>query len=208
MYIRLKIFVFAVLLIASTTSYAADLRVADPRMADRVLGKTDAPIKVDEYVSLTCSHCAEFYNATLPDLEKKYIDTGKVKFILHDYPLDGVSLKAAAVARCMPVDEYYPFVKILYKNLMTWAFGGGDAVNNLIQYAKLGGLSEEQARACANEAKLQDAIVAERTDATEKEKVEATPTFVINDGVEVVRGAETAEHFAAIFDRLLSAKKK
>ena len=198
----LKAFLLAIFVtVASTTVFAAD-----DRMADRVLGKENAPIKVDEFVSLTCSHCAEFYDKTLPELEKRYVDTGKVRFVMHDFPLDGIALKAAAVA-CMPVDEYYPFIKTLYRAQMAWAFGGSNPEGNLIQYAKLGGLSEEKAKACANDTALQNAIIAERAEATTKYKVEATPTFIVNDGVEVVKGAESAENFAKIFDRLLAGKK-
>jgi protein-disulfide isomerase len=192
-----------ILLVALSSGAHAD----DPRMALRILGNVNAPVKVDEFVSLTCTHCAEFYNTTLPDLEKRYIDTGKVKFILHDFPLDGASLKAAAIARCMPTDEYFPFIKTLYKTQQSWAFGGGNPETNLIQYAKLGGLSEDKAKACANDSKLQDAIISERTTDGEKYSVQATPTFVINDGVEVVKGAQGADVFSSVFDRILSAKK-
>ncbi|MDE1901219.1 MAG: DsbA family protein [Alphaproteobacteria bacterium] len=176
-------------------------------MAARVLGNPNAPIKVDEFVSLTCPHCADFTNETLPTIEKDYIDTGKVKFVMHDFPLDGISLKAAAVARCMPVDEYFPFIKVLYKNQMTWAYGSADPVASVAQYAELGGLPADQAKACANDSKLQDAIVAERTEATDKYKVNATPTFVINDGAKVIEGAQNAQTFAAAFDQILAAKK-
>ncbi len=179
----------------------------DARMADRFVGKASAPIKVDEYMSLTCSHCAEFYDNILPKLEKRYAETGKVRFVLHDFPLDGVSLKAAAVARCMPEDEYFPFVKILFSAQKSWAFGGGNPEANLIQYAKLGGLPEDKAKACANDTKLQDAIIAARTEAGKKYNVEATPTFVINDGLEIINGAQSEEAFAAVFDRLLGTKK-
>ena len=197
-----KAFLLLVLVAVSTAAQAQ----GDPRMAERVLGKDSAPIKVDEFVSLTCVHCADFYTNVLPVLEPRYVDTGKVKFILHDFPLDGPSLKAAAIARCMPADEYYPFIKTLYKTQMTWAYGGGNPETNLVQYAGLGGLSEDKAKACANDSKLQDAIIAERT-AADKYSIDATPTFVINDGAETVKGAQSAEAFAAIFDRLLAAKK-
>jgi len=175
-------------------------------LPDRVLGKADAPVTVEEYVSLTCSHCAEFYNKILPELEPKYVDTGKVKFILRDYPLDGLSLKAAAVARCMPDDEYYPFVKTLYKNLQQWATTTNPE-QILVQYAKLGGLSEEKAKACLADKGMQDAIIAERMTASDKRSVEATPTFIINYGAEKIDGARDASEFAAVFDRLLAAKK-
>lgn len=186
---------------------SAAAQAADDRMGDRILGKPDAPVKVEEFVSLTCSHCAEFYTTTLPQLEKRYVDTGKVRFILREFPLNGIDLKAFAIARCMPADEYYPFVKTLYGAQMSWAFGEGNPEDHLIQYAKLGGLPEDKAKACANDTKLQDEIVAERTAAGDKYKVEATPTFVINDGAETINGAQSVDVFAATFDRLLAAKK-
>ncbi len=187
--------------------FALPARAEDPRMADRVLGSPSAPVRVDEFVSLTCSHCADFYVQTLPELEKRYVETGKVKFIMHDFPLDGISLKAAAVARCMPTDEYFPFIKTLYQTQMQWAFSKTDPEATLIQYAKLGGLSEEKAKACVKDKDLQNAILTERTTATSKYQVEATPTFVINDGVETLHGAEKAETFARIFDKILAGKK-
>ena len=199
---------FRAILLAVLVCLGAGSAVAeDGRLADRVVGKASAPIKVDEYMSLTCSHCAEFYDTVLPKLEKRYAETGKVRFVLHDFPLDGVSLKAAALARCMPEDEYFPFVRTLFSAQKSWAFGGGNPEANLIQYAKLGGLSEEKAKACANDTKLQDAIIAARTEAGKKYNVEATPTFVINDGLEIINGAQSEEAFAAVFDRLLGTKK-
>lgn len=171
---------------------------------ERVLGKADAPITVEEYVSLTCSHCAAFYNDTLPDLEKTYVDSGKVKFILRDFPLDGLALKAAAVARCMPVDEYYPFVKVLYKNQTSW-IASKEPEKTIIQYARLGGLSEEKATACMQDTKMQDAIAAGIGKAKQKVGIEATPTFIIN-GTEKLQGAQPAAKFTEAFDRLLGAK--
>ncbi len=176
------------------------------KLPDRVLGKTDAPVTVEEYVSLTCTHCAEFYTTTLPELETKYVDTGKVRFILRDFPLDGVALKAATLARCMPEDEYYPFIKTVYKSQMSWATAPNPETI-LMQYAKLGGLSDDKAKACLADTKLQDAIVAERTTATQNLNIQATPTFVMNNGAEKIEGAQPAAAFAAAFDRLLAAKK-
>jgi protein-disulfide isomerase len=182
---------------------------AGVKLADRILGKADAPVTVNEYVSLTCSHCAEFTNDTLPVLEKTYVDSGKVKFILHDFPLDGAGLKAAVIARCMPEDEFYPFVKVLYKNQASWAFGNADPEKAISQYARLGGLSDEKAKACLADTGLQDAIIAERTDAAAKYNIEATPTFIVtssNGDSETIKGAVSAEKFSATLDVLLAAK--
>ena len=163
-FINIAIFALLLAILSPFPSQAAD----DTAMADRVLGSSNAKIRVDEYVSLACSHCAEFYNNILPQLEKNYVDTGKVKFILHDFPLDGTSLKAAVVARCMPTDEFFPYVRLLYKNQSTWAYGNLTPEQTLIQYAQLGGLSSEKAKACLGDTKLQDDIIAERTLASTK----------------------------------------
>ena len=176
-------------------------------LKEHVLGKADAPITVEEYASLTCSHCGDFANTVLPELEKRYIDTGKVRFIFRDFPLDGVALKAATLAHCMPEGQYYPFIKVLFKNQMSWITADGGPEKVLIQYAQLGGLDEEKAKACLNDTKLQDAVVASRTEGTEKYKIEATPSFVINKGQETLKGGQSVESFSATFDRLLAKKQ-
>jgi protein-disulfide isomerase len=176
-----------------------------PLITERALGKADAPVTVHEFVSLTCSHCAAFYTEALPELKKRYIDTGKVKFVLHDYPLDGIALKAASLARCMPEEQFFPFIEILYKSQMAWA-GSANPEKTLIQYAKLGGLPEDKANACLNDTKLQDEIVAERTSGEQKYSITGTPSFIINDGAQRLQGAQPVAAFAEIFDKLLAAK--
>lgn len=198
----------AVLLAVFAIAAASGARAEDAFMADRTLGKDNAPIKVEEYFSMTCSHCADFYLKMLPDLEKRYVETGKVRFIMRDFPLGALSLKAAVVARCMPKDTYHPFVKILFGALEDGSFGGNETEPKLYQYAALGGLAIDRAKACANDPKLQETIIAGRTEATTKYNVQATPTFVINDGAEIINGALSTDAFAAVFDRLLAAKKK
>ena len=179
----------------------------DALVPERVLGNADAPITVEEFVSLTCSHCASFNNDILPELKAKYVETGKVKFILRDFPLDGIALRAAALARCMPKEQFYPFITVLFKNQAQWAFGG-NPTQAMIQYAKLGGLGEEKAKACADDAKLMDAIAANIDVYRQKYAIQATPSFVINDGKETLRGAVAVGDFTAVFDKLLAEAKK
>jgi protein-disulfide isomerase len=176
-------------------------------MSERSLGKKEAPIRVDEYTSMTCIHCADFTLTILPELEKRYIDTGKVLFVMHDFPLSAFSLKAAVVARCMPKDTYLPFIKVLYGALREGKLNEGTSEDMLYQYAALGGLAADRAKACANDPALQNEIIAGRTEATAKYNIQATPTFVINNGVETINGAVNADSFSAVFDRLLAAKK-
>ncbi len=188
----------AVLVLTASPAGAQDKRF--------VTGSDKAPIRVDEYMSMNCGHCADFIAKTLPELEKKYVETGKVRFIMHDFPLNRDSLKAAAIARCMPEDQYLPFIKTLFSAMNTWAFAGNPE-KKLVQYATLGGLDADKAKACANDKKLQDEIIAERLAAVSKYHIEATPTFVVNEGVEIINGAISAEEFSALFDRLLAKKK-
>lgn len=173
----------------------------------KTIGEERAPIVIDEYISLTCPHCADFYLNTLPELEKRYVKTGKVKIIMHDYPLDGLALKAAALARCMPPSEYFPFIQILYDNQPKW-IGAGNPDKVLVQYARLGGLDEDRARTCLNDQNIQNAIVAERAQANDQYNVDSTPTFVFNKGVEKMAGAADINGFAATIDRMLSHSKK
>jgi len=170
-----------------------------------ILGKSDAPIVVEEYASLTCPHCADFYDKILPELQAKYIDSGKVRLVFHPFVRDGLDLKASALAYCMPTEQFYPFLSTLFKSQAQWSLGANPD-NILVQYAKLGGLDGAKAAACLNDKPMQDALIAVRTQATDKLKIEATPTFIINNGAERMDGARSAAEFSALFDRLLAAK--
>lgn len=177
-----------------------------PIVPERSLGKADAPIVVEDFSSLTCSHCATFYLKILPELKTRYIDTGKVRFLMRDFPLDGVALRASALSYCMPEEQYFPFVKILFENMEKWVLDK-DPQQILGQYAKLGGLAEERAKACMNDAMMIDALVSARTIAQEKHNIQGTPTFVVNGGEEVIMG-HNVDDFAEVFERLLAEKEK
>ena len=103
----------------------------DPR-AERFVGKPDAKTAVHEYFSLTCTHCAAFAKETMPQVQKNLIDTGAVRWVFHDYPLDQLALTAAMVARYLPVDRYEPFINALFATQNRWAFGrGGNPTDEL-----------------------------------------------------------------------------
>ena len=181
-------------------------RAEAARIHDMVLGKADAPITVIEYSSFTCSHCADFYNTTMPEIEKRYIETGKVKFIFRDYPVDGIGLKAATLARCLPEAQFFPFVKVLFKNFMSLV-RSPKPEDTLMQNASMSGLAPEKAKACLDDTKLMDAIVEQRTAAMEKYDITGTPSFLINNGEEKLVGAQPIEEFSKVFDKLLAKKK-
>src|ERR1700742_4134390 len=154
---------------------------ADDTRAERSVGKPDAKTVVNEYFSLTCVHCAAFSKETLPQIHKDLIDTGKVRWVFHDYPLDQVALTAAMVARYLPVDRYEPFIEALFVSQNRWAFGrGNDPTEEIWKVAGLAGMSRPTFDKAVGDTALRDWIVQQQKSDTEKWKIDSTPSFVIN----------------------------
>jgi len=149
---------------------------SDPRMQEHALGNPKAPVRIDEYYSLDCPHCAAFVVDTLPKLQADYIDKGKVHFVLHDFPLHEPGLRATMLARCLPPDRFFPFVDTLFHVQQGWV-GSLDALK---QQAKFAGLTDAEIEACLSDQALENAILAERLDAEKSLQIEATPTFIFN----------------------------
>lgn len=167
----------------------------------RTLGQPDAPIKIVEYASLTCSHCAHFHNDVLPELKSKYIDTGKVFFEFREFPLNDPALRASLAARCLPKDKYEGFTSLLFKTQEHWA-GGLDYMSALKQNAKLAGMSEDTFQACQDDPVLKEKMAAAMQEAQDKWKISATPTFIINDGAEIISGAQAITEFERVFRKV------
>ncbi len=160
---------------------AARAQDADPRMADRSLGSPDAKVRVTEWFSLTCSHCAAFQKESFPQVRANLIDTGRVLYTWRDYPLDQVALTAAMVARALPPERYEPFVSALLASQDRWAFARGvNATEELAKMAALAGMSRDTFNLSIGDAKLKGAILAAQEEAEKRDKVTSTPTFVIN----------------------------
>ena len=168
---------------------AKDLAV---QPSDRVLGKPDAPITIIEYASLTCPHCAHFDVDVLPKLKQKWIDTGKAKLVLRDFPLDEPALRAAMVARCAPAERFYPLIDTFFAQQEQWVTAR-DYRTALEKLAKLGGISEKEFKACISDKKLEDQVAQSRLTASQQLGVDATPTFFING--KKFDGAPTVEAF-------------
>ena len=166
---------------------------------DRVLGKADAPITIIEYASLTCPHCAHFEVDVLPKLKAKWIDTGKAKLVLRDFPLDEPALRAAMVARCAPPERFYPLVDTFFAQQEQWATTR-DYRAALEKLAKLGGISNKEFAACISDKKLEDQVTQSRLTASQELDVQATPRFFING--EKFDGALTVEAFDKILSEL------
>jgi protein-disulfide isomerase len=164
---------------------------------DRVLGKPDAPITIIEYASMTCPHCAHFEADVLPKIKEKWIDTGKARLILRDFPLDDAALHAAMIARCAPPDRFYPLVETFFQTQDQWVVAK-DWKAALQRIAQLAGISKKKFDACFTDKKLEDEVTQSRLTAATKFGVDATPTFFIN-GTKF-EGEPTLE----AFNRLLS----
>jgi protein-disulfide isomerase len=160
--------------------------------SDRILGKAEAPITIIEYASLTCPHCAHFDVTVLPKLKEKWIDTGKAKLILRDYPLDEPALRAAMVARCAPANRFYPLIDTFFAQQEQWVTSR-DYRAALEKLVKLGGMSDKEFKACISDKKLEDQVAQSRLVASQQLGVDATPTFFING--KKFDGAPTVEAF-------------
>lgn len=169
-------------------------------LPDQVLGNADAPVTIVEYASMTCPHCATFHERTLPELKSKYIDTGKVRLILREFPFDPRAEAGFMLARCSK-DNYFPMVDVLFKQQQNWA-AVQNAKDALLQIAKLAGFSQESFEACLTDQKLLEDVRAVRERGAKDFGVDSTPTFFI-DGNRYP-GALSIAELSAIIDPLLS----
>lgn len=168
-------------------------------LPEQFLGKADAKVTMVEYASMTCPHCAHFHATTLPELKKKYIDTGKVRLILREFPFDPRAEAGFMLARCSG-DNYFAMVDVLFKQQMQWA-GVENSKDALLQISKLAGFTQEKFEACLTDQKLLDDVRAVRDRGAKDFGVNSTPTFFINGGR--YPGAMSIEEFSAILDPLV-----
>jgi protein-disulfide isomerase len=149
---------------------------------DVVLGSDKAPVTIIEYASMTCPHCAHFSETTFPELKKRYIDTGKVRFIFREFPLDRLAAAGFMLARCADKDggsqRYMAVVETLFAKQDQWIIK--DPVPALRDIAKQFGFTEQSFKACLTNQKVLDDIEAVRDQAFKKLGVNSTPTFFIN----------------------------
>jgi protein-disulfide isomerase len=177
---------------------AAELLVPPP-LGDRTLGKDDAPVTIVEYASMTCPHCAHFHESTYPELKKRYIDTGKVRFIFREYPLDPLAAGASMLARCADKEQFYPLIETLFQQQRQWAVE--KPIPQLMAIAKQAGMSEQKFNACLSDQKMLEAMQAEQKRATDKFGVNSTPTLFINGKKQV--GGVSIDDLAKVIDPLL-----
>ena len=179
---------------------SAELLVPPP-LGDRSLGKDDAPVTIVEYASMTCPHCAQFHETTYPELKKRYIDTGKVRFIFREFPLDPLAAGASMLARCADKEQYFPLIETLFHQQRQWAVE--KPIPPLMALAKQAGFSEQKFNACLSDQKMLDAMQVEQKRASEKFGVTSTPTLFVNGRIQ--KGGMTIDDLAKVIDPLLKS---
>ena len=178
--------------------------MAPDALPDMVMGDAKAPVTVIEYASMTCPHCAHFAETTFPEFKKRYVDTGKVKYIFREFPLDQLAAAAFMLARCAGETDsgkYFTMVDTMFRQQRVWAVE--KPLPPLLALAKQAGFTQATFDACLSNQKLLDGIEAVRTRATDKFKVSSTPSFFINGTL--FAGALSIEDMAKQIDPLLKS---
>ena len=163
---------------------------------ERSLGRADAPVTAIEYFSLTCSHCGAFHRDTWPRVKRELVETGRVRMVFRDFPLDEIALRAHAVARSFPADRYEPFISALFATQDRWAYARGvDHKAEIGKIAALAGMSADAFNAAWADDDLARGILEARQRGEAEHQVSATPTFII--GTQKLPGAISFERFEA-----------
>ena len=178
---------------------ALDELLKPGELPELALGSSDAKVVIVEYASMTCGHCANFHTKVFPELKEKYIDTGKVRFILREFPLDPLAASAFMLARCAGDGKYYPVVDAFFHQQSQWAVQR--PLEPMLAIARQAGFTKESFEACLTNQKMPDGIEWTRNRATEKFGVNSTPTFFING--KIVRGAMSIDELAKQIEPLL-----
>jgi protein-disulfide isomerase len=179
-----------------------------PLPSDIVMGKKEAPIIIVEYASLTCPHCAHFSAAVLPEIEKKYVETGKARYILRQFPLNEPALKGAMLLDCIgeqDKERYYVFARVLFDAQAKWAFDG-DYMAGLETIATVGGLSKDQFKNCVTNTDREMKVLKAKKDAADEVGIPHTP-YIFIDG-EAFEGDRTVEAVSAFIESRLAMRGK
>jgi protein-disulfide isomerase len=158
-------------------------------LGDEVLGDANAPVTIIEYASMTCPHCSHFHKTVYPELKKKYIETGKVRFIFREFPLDPLAAAASMLARCAGKDKFFPLVEAFFEAQSDWVVQ--KPLQPMFAIAKQAGFTQQTFDECLANQQMLNGLEEARTRAAQKFNVNSTPTFFING--KLYRGALTVD---------------
>ncbi len=168
---------------ASRPAFAAldedELMQAGP-LGEMALGAEDAPVRMIEYASMTCPHCAAFHIMTWPAIKEKYVETGVVRFIFREFPFDDAALVAFMVARCAGDKKYFGMVDVLFEQQQVWLDRSRNILDELFKIARLAGFSQDSFQECIRNEDIARGVRAVKDRASLEFGVRSTPTFFIN----------------------------
>ena len=160
----------------------------------------DAPVTIIEYASMTCPHCAHFDTEVLPAVKPALIDSGKVRLVFRDYPLDALALRGAMLVRCAGNDRAFGMLDLLFQRQVAWATSQ-DPRAALLGLANQAGMSEADFNACMDNKEIQDAVTQSRVTAEQAYKINSTPSFLING--RLIVGAPEPQEMIQLVDALI-----
>jgi protein-disulfide isomerase len=182
---------------------AAD--VAKPQsLPDMGLGPANATVTITEYASMTCPHCAAFTESVFPKIKSEFIDSGKIRFVFREFPLDIKAAAGSMLARCIAKDDapkYFAVVDLLFRQQNDWVVK--NTTETLTRIGKQAGLTQQQVEDCLKDQALLDKIVADQKFASDVLKVNSTPTFFING--EMIKGEQSFEEFSKRINAMLKS---
>lgn len=169
--------------------------------SDIVMGNPDASVIFVEYFSPTCSHCAYYHKTIFPELQKKYLDTHKIAYVMREFISNKQDFDAAILARCTGnKDDYLKFTHVILEQQNNWAFNSKykDILTNI---AQLGGVSAQTYLACLDNNQLIETLITNTKNITKSAKFVGTPTFFING--EQFSGSYTIDAISKSIDKAL-----
>jgi protein-disulfide isomerase len=179
--------------------------VAKPQsLPDMALGPADAKVTITEYASMTCPHCAAFNDQVFPKIKAEYIDTGKVRYVFREFPLDIKAAAGSMLSRCIANGDpkkYFAVTDLLFKSQSDWVMK--NTTESLTRIGKQAGLSQQQVEDCLKDQALLDKIAADQKYASDVLKVDSTPTFFING--DRIKGEASIEEFEKKINPLLKS---
>jgi protein-disulfide isomerase len=191
-------------LIAEATAQSASDVAKPVSLPDMALGPANATVTITEYASMTCPHCAAFNENVFPKIKSEYIDSGKVRYVFREFPLDIKAAAGSMLARCIAKDDagkYFAVIDMLFRQQNDWVTK--NTTETLTRIGKQAGLSQQAVEDCLKDQALLDKIAADQKYASDVLKVDSTPTFFING--EKIKGETSFEEFDKRIKALLKS---
>ncbi len=186
------------ILLAAALIFATSLTGSRAEVTDeKVLGDPGARVTIIEFASLSCPHCAEFHKTRFDWLKKTYIDTGEVRFIFRDFPLNRAALLGSMVAHCAEPSKYFAYLSLLFKNQEKWAFSQ-PVEEHLVKLARVSGMGQEKLLNCLQDEALAERIIQSRLESQNTYNIESTPSFLVGD--ELIIGVPSEDRLRELIE--------